>query len=71
MNIAPQTHVHCEQCGTIRPFRIVDLQGDDISGQFSDAADLQCASCGYVIATLYVPKPRKLAAEALGRRMRS
>ena len=70
MNISPQTHAHCDQCGTIRPFSIVDLPGDDVSGRFREASDLCCSDCGFIIATLYVPKPRTKAAEAINRQMR-
>jgi hypothetical protein len=63
----PHTHVWCDVCQTIRPAAIVDLHGDDASGRYTEASDLRCGSCAFVIATLYVPKSRTSAIEAIQR----
>jgi len=64
----PHTHVWCEACHAIRPLHIEDTHQDDTSGNYSEATDLQCAACGFVIATLYLSKAKTKAIEALQRR---
>jgi hypothetical protein len=61
----PHTHVWCEVCQAIRPIKIDDMHADDASGQYTDASDLMCAVCGFVIAMLYLPKPKTQAIETL------
>jgi len=62
----PHTHVWCEVCQAIRPIKIDDMDADDASGQYyTDASDLMCAVCGFVIAMLYLPKPKTQAIETL------
>jgi len=61
----PHTRVWCEVCQTIRPIKIDDMHADDASGHYAEASDLMCAVCGFVIATLYLPKPKTQAIEAL------
>jgi hypothetical protein len=55
VNTAP-THVSCEVCQMIRPLRIERSHEDDQSGQFTEASDLTCVTCGFVIATMYLAK---------------
>ena len=55
-------------CQTIRPLVVVDMHGDDASGAYREASDLRCDFCGFVICTLYVPKARTQAIEALRRK---
>ena len=64
----PHTHIWCDQCQTIRPVVIVDMHADDASGAYTDASDLRCDFCSFVIATLYLPKPKTQAIEALQRK---
>jgi len=64
----PHTHVRCDECETIRPAVIVDMHADDMSGAYREASDLRCDFCGYVIATLYMAKPKTQAIEALQRK---
>jgi hypothetical protein len=61
----PHTHVWCEVCQTIRPIKIDDMHADDATGHHMEASDLICTVCGLVIATLYLPKPKTKANEAL------
>jgi hypothetical protein len=63
----PHTHVWCGLCRTIRPLLISDMHSDDASGAYTEASDLMCGFCG-VIATLYVPKAKTQAVEALRRK---
>ncbi len=58
----------CDACYAIRPLVIVDMHADDASGAYTEASDLRCDFCGFVIATLYVPKPKTQAIEALRRK---
>jgi len=44
------------------------MHGDDASGAYTEASDLMCGFCGFVIATLYVPKAKTQAIEALRRK---
>lgn len=48
------THIYCEICG-ISPVLYHHMYGNDISGKFTDATDIQCDECKLVIATLYNP----------------
>src|SRR5215212_5690498 len=50
----PHTHVWCDACQAIRPAQIADMHADDVSGQYTEASDLRCGHCGFVIATLYL-----------------
>ena len=68
MNTA-HTHVWCEACQAIRPVVIVDMHAEDASGAYTEASDLRCDFCGFVFATLYVPKPKTQAIEALQRKV--
>ncbi len=61
----PHTHVWCEVCQTIRPIKLDDMHADDATGHYTEARDLMCTVCGLVIATLYLPKPKTKAIEAL------
>jgi len=67
MNISSQTHAWCDQCETIRPLLIADMPGDDASGRFTEPSDIQCGACGFVIATLDMPKSKTVGEEALQR----
>jgi hypothetical protein len=58
------THIWCDACQRIQPLQIVDLHKDDATGHYTNASDVHCGSCGYLIATLYLPKP---GIAALGR----
>jgi hypothetical protein len=42
-------------------------QGDDKTGRFTNARDIECGTCGLVIATTY--SPRFTSADALRRVM--
>ena len=64
----PHTHIWCNLCEMIRPLLIQDMHADDASGAYSEASDLRCGACGFVIATLYLPKPKTQAIEALQRK---
>jgi len=55
-------------CEMIRPLLIQDMHADDASGAYSEASDLRCGACGFVIATLYLPKPKTQSIEALRRK---
>jgi len=55
----PHTHVWCNLCQMIRPLLLQDMHADDASGAYSEASDLRCGACGFVIATLYCPSPRR------------
>ena len=55
-------------CQTIRPVVILDMHADDASGAYTETSDLMCGTCGFVIATLYLPKPKTQAVEALQRK---
>jgi len=44
------------------------MHADDMSGAYREASDLRCDFCGYVIATLYMAKPKTQAIEALQRK---
>ena len=61
----PHTHVWCEVCQAIRPIKIDDMHADDATGHYTEASDLMCTACRLVIATLYLPKPKTKAIEAL------
>jgi hypothetical protein len=61
----PHTHVWCDTCQAIRRAQIADMHSDDASGQYTEASDLRCGHCGFVIATLYLPKSKTKAIEAL------
>jgi len=52
----PHTHVWCNFCQMIRPVLIVDLHADDASGAYTEASDLMRDFCGFVMATMYLPK---------------
>jgi hypothetical protein len=39
------------------------MQADDASGQYTQASDLTCGYCRFVIATLYLPKSKTKAIE--------
>jgi hypothetical protein len=43
------------------------MHADDVSGRYTEASDLLCSVCGNHIATLYVPKSKTAAEEALQR----
>jgi len=47
---------------------VVDMHADDASAAYTEASDLRCDFCGFVIATLYLPKPKTQAIEALRRK---
>jgi len=64
----PHTHIWCNLCEMIRPLLIQDMHADDASGAYSEASDLRCGACGFVIATLYLPKPKTQSIEALRRK---
>jgi hypothetical protein len=49
-------HAYCRNCETIRSFRTSVMGGDDVSGNFTNATDLVCNDCHWVIATTYTPK---------------
>lgn len=51
-----QSHIWCDCCECIRPLVIGSMEGDDVSGKFTDAADLLCGECHFVIATVFNPK---------------
>ena len=46
------------------------MHADDASGGYTEASDLRCGAWGFVIVTLYVPKPKTQAIEALRRKAR-
>ena len=64
----PHTHVWCNLCQMIRPLIIEDLHADDRSGAYTEASDLMCGACGFVIATLYLSEPKAQRIEALQRK---
>ena len=64
----PHTHIWCDTCQAIRPVVIVDMHADDASGAYTEASDLRCDFCGFVIATLYLPASWAWASEALQRK---
>lgn len=61
----PHTDLWCDVSQTIRPVQVADMHADDTSGLFGEASDLVRGTCGYVIAKLYVPKPKMRAIDAL------
>ena len=60
----PHTRIWCNASETIRPPLIEDMHAHDASGAYSEASDLMCGFCGFVIAPLYLPKPKTQAIEA-------
>jgi hypothetical protein len=47
---------------------MVDMHKADASGGYTEASDLMCGFWGFVIATLYLPKPKTQAIETLWRK---
>lgn len=60
------SHIWCDNCDSIQPLIVDRLDGDDVTGKFTDADDLVCATCKLVISTTYAPKspPRRNAGQA-------
>ena len=50
------SHIWCSSCDCIRPVAFGQMDGDDITGRFTDAVDVMCSKCHLVIATMYNPK---------------
>lgn len=48
-----RNRIWCDQCEAIKPLLIGEMDGNDVSGKFTDAADLLCKNCHFVIATIY------------------
>jgi hypothetical protein len=60
----PHTHVWYGVCQMIRPVWIQRSHEDDATGLFTEASDLTCVTCGFVLATLYVAKPVRMGAHS-------
>lgn len=48
--------IYCDNCQEIRPLVIGHMTGDDVSGKFTDCADIMCGECSFVIATMFNKK---------------
>ncbi len=49
--------IYCDCCQSIQPLRTDDMPGDSADGKHTDARDLMCATCSFVIATVFNKKP--------------
>ncbi len=52
-----QSHIYCDRCAVIKPMIVGRMEGDNVTGEFTNVADLLCAKCYSIIATVYDPKP--------------
>ena len=51
--MSDNTHIYCEGCDEIQPIK-KDVMGDeDISNCFTNATDILCSICNFIIATTY------------------
>ena len=56
MKTDDNTHAYCRNCEAIRPVNVSIMGGDDVGGNFTNATDLVCSDCAWIIATTYAPK---------------
>lgn len=54
-----QTHIYCELCSRIQPLVVADNGGGDVTGRYTDSADLLCGGCQLILATVYNKAPEK------------
>lgn len=47
---------YCTNCETFKPVRVSQLGCDDVTGKFTNGADILCEVCALVIATIAEPK---------------
>lgn len=50
------SHAWCDMCEAIKPIRIDNMGGKDVSGTFFHPTDLVCNDCDCVAATLFANK---------------
>ena len=56
-----RSHIWCKNCAAIKPMRIDELRGRDVTGAFDKPADIVCEDCAYLITTIYdaAPTPKE------------